>query len=149
MNDNKGKKLMTACICIFLSVVFIVSSFIQKRKHSDDKVIQVEQGTQEETYEAELYQESGDPIIIYFTNTAEIDEKGALPFKELEQLTEKTQEFLKSKGNKSLELRVIDGSLRKEESVTYFSCEVGTAVLEIGFDENTNKFDFNFREGGN
>ena len=134
---------------MFLSAVFLTTSFLQKKKISDDKTIQKEQNMDKEDIEPELYQESGEPIIIYFTNTAEIDEKGALPFKELEQLTEKTQEFLKSKGNTSLELRVIGGSLRKEESVTYFSCEVGTAVLEIGFDENTNKFDFIFREGGN
>lgn len=134
---------------MFLSAVFLTTSFLQKKKISDDKTIQKEQSKDKEEIEPELYQESGEPIIIYFTNTEEIDEKGALPFKELEQLTEKTQEFLKSKGNTSLELRVIGGSLRKEESVTYFSCEVGTAVLEIGFDENTNKFDFIFREGGN
>lgn len=149
MNDKRGKKLIIACICMFLSAVFLTTSFLQKKKISDDKTIQKEQSKDKEDIEPELYQESGEPIIIYFTNTAEIDEKGALPFKELEQLTEKTQEFLKSKGNTSLELRVIGGSLRKEESVTYFSCEVGTAVLEIGFDENTNKFDFIFREGGN
>lgn len=149
MNDKRGKKLLIACICMFLSVVLLTTSYLQKKKISDEKTAQKEHIKENEELEPELFQEFGEPIIIYFTNTAEIDEKGALPFKELEQLTENTQEFLKSKGNKNIELRVKDGSLRKEESVTYFSCEVGTEVLEIGFDENTNKFDFIFREGGN
>jgi hypothetical protein len=148
MNDNRGKKIMIACLCILFSAIFLTTSFLHKRKLSEEGKDQKEQKTVEEQYEPELYQESGEPIIIYFTNTAEIDEKGALPFKELEQLTEKTQEFLKSKGNKTLELKVINGSLRKEENVTYFSCEVGEAVLEIGFNEGSDQFHFVFKEGG-
>lgn len=149
MNDKRGKKLMIACFCIFISVLFLATSFLQKRKIQNEEKEQKEQREQiVEEYEPELYQESGDPIVIYFTNTSEIDEKGALPFKELEQLTQKTQEFLNSNKNKISELKVINGSLRKEENVTYFSCEVGALILEIGFDENTDQFDFVFKEEG-
>lgn len=152
MNDKRGKKLMIACFCIFISVVLLVTSFLHKKKISEEGNDQKEQilKTEEyepDEYEPEVYQESGEPIVIYFTNTSQIDEKGALPFKEIERLTEKTQEFLHSQGNENEELRVIDGSLKKAENITYFSCKVGTSVLEIGFDSNTDKFDFVFKEG--
>lgn len=149
MNDKRGKKLMIACFCIFISVVFLATSFLHKKKISNEDKDQKEQiSSGAEEYEPELYQESGEPIVVYFTNTTQIDEKGALPFKELEQLTEKTQEFLQSRGNKNTELRVVNESLRKEGYIIYFSCEVGEAVLEIGFDESADKFDFVFKEGG-
>ncbi|POO87284.1 hypothetical protein [Clostridium sp. 3-3] len=149
--DNRGRKLMTVCICIFLSVVFLVTSFVQKKVMKEEKAGQEKQIQESEEAgmepEPELYQE-GELITIYFTNTDQIDEKGALPYKELEVLTEKTQEFLLSKGIEETEIRVIDGSLRKEGINTYFSCKVGKSILEIGFEEDTEKFDFKLRRGG-
>jgi|GEM_PF-4519828 len=149
--DNRGRKLMTVCICIFLSVVFLVTSFVQKKVMKEEKAGQEKQMQESEEAgmepEPELYQE-GELITIYFTNTDQIDEKGALSYKELEVLTEKTQEFLHSKGIEETEIRVIDGSLRKEGINTYFSCKVGKSILEIGFEEDTEKFDFKLRRGG-
>lgn len=152
--DSRGRKLITVCICILLSVVFLVSSFVQKKAIKEDKMKEEKttqenqiQGTKEIEPEPELYQE-GALITIFFTNTAQIDEKGALPFKELEDLTEKTQEFFNSNGIKDTELNVIDGSLRKDGVKTYFSCIVGKSILEIRFDESTDTFDFALKEGG-
>lgn len=149
--DNRGKKLLTVCICIFLSVVFLVTSLVQKKAMKEEKASQEKQMQESKETgmepEPELYQE-GELITIYFTNTHQIDEKGALPYKELEVLTEKTQEFLHSKGIEETEIRVINGSLRKEGINTYFLCKVGKSILEIGFDEDTEQFDFKLRRGG-
>ena len=119
--DSRGRKLITVCVCILLSVILLVCSFIQKKAIQEDKVKEEKTTTHEKQIqeskeiepEPELYQE-GDLITIFFTNTTQIDEKGALPFKELEDLTEKTQGFLNSNGIKDTELQVIDGSLRKD-----------------------------------
>jgi frataxin-like iron-binding protein CyaY len=148
--DKRGKKLITACVCIFVSVVFLITSFVQKKAMKEDasQKKQIQESIEAENEpEPELYQE-GNLITIYFTNTGQIDEKGALPHKELELLAEKTQEFLRSKGIEETEVQVIDGSLKKKERKTYFSCKVGKSILEIGFDEDTETFDFILKEGG-
>ena len=147
--DNRGKKLMTVCICIFLSAVFLVTSFVQKKVMKEEKINQKEQiqTSEEVMVEPELYQE-GELITIYFTNTEQIDEKGALPYEELEKLTEKTQAFLISQGIEETEIQVIEGSLRKDGEKTFFSCKVGKSVLDIGFHEGTDEFEFSFRRGG-
>ncbi len=147
--DKRGKKLMTVCICIFLSVVFLVTSFVQKKVMKEEKTNQKGQVqmSKEPVVEPELYQE-GELITIYFTNTEQIDEKGALPYKELEQLTEKTQAFLISQDIEETEIQVINGSLRRDGKKTSFSCKVGKSVLDIGFHEDTEEFEFTFRRGG-
>lgn len=141
--DKRGKKLMTVCICIFLSVVFLVTSFVQKKVMKEDKTNQKErmQTSKEEVVKPDLYQE-GELITIYFTNTKQIDEKGALSYEELEELTEKTQDFLISQGIEETEIQVINGSLHKDKKKTFFSCNVGKYVLDIGFNEGTDEFEF-------
>jgi len=164
--DKRGKKLLTVCVCILVSVVFLMTSFVQKKTWKNEKDIskktenqikgseETETGVEAELEaeleaepEPELYQE-GEIITVYFTNTEQIDEKGALPYKELESLVEQTQKFLRDKDIQITELQVINDSLRKEEAKTYFWCKAGEAVLEIGYDRETDEFEFNFKEGG-
>jgi len=156
--DKRGKKLLTVCVCILVSVVFLMTSFVQKKTWRNEKDIskktenqikgseKTETGVEAEP-EPELYQE-GEIITVYFTNTEQIDEKGVLPYKELESLVEQTQKFLRDKDIQIKELQVINDSLRKEEAKTYFWCKAGEAVLEIGYDRETDEFEFNFKEGG-
>lgn len=151
MNDNRGKKLTVICTCLFMAVVLLTSSFLQKKQLKEETQ---ESKEREESLaklnaepEPELYEE-GEPVTVYFSNTGQIDKNGALPFRELEMLNEKTQEYLKSRGIEAEELPVITGSLQEKGEWVYFSSRLKDGILTIGFNKNTEQFHFTVEEAG-
>lgn len=148
MNDNRAKKLTAICVCLFIAAVLFASSFLQKKQLKEEALEsrkKQESLNETENVEPELYQK-GEPVTIYFTNTEQIDKNGALPFRELELLNEKTQEYLNSSKIETEELSVITGSLREQGEWVYFSSRYQTGILEIGFNKITEQFDFSVRE---
>lgn len=151
LSDSRGKKLLKICICLFMAAVLLASSFFQKRR-AKEEIAESREDTAASSgteVEPELYGE-GRPITIYFTNTAQIDERGALPYKESEFLVERTQEYLDGQGIKAEELRVITGSLKRDGEKTSFSCEIQNLdlVLEIGFYGENGPYNFALKNGG-